>query len=437
MVMNKKILDKDTLRGANSYIKDVLDSVEALYDKNMLDDAFLSDYIHLASISISIGYKSSKWDEIGYECCKKLKFLIETYRIDKLSNGMLSGFGYTCYCVNKYSSVSGRLESFSLSLNDLLFENFRDSIVFKDYKDIVVSSSDFDLISGATGIISYLLSLDQKFQDKYETILRDSTKYLLWLTENKIFNQDKIFNFHIESEQQFLEYEKTKFFKGNINFGMSHGILPIAITLSKLYDLAPEKREIEDSVYKILELYRTFKCRKNNILYWPGQLPIESYSKGVVSEEDIHFASSWCYGNMGILDGLLVLSDELPKMICKKDIVEEIYTIFVKSPDDYYLVSPSICHGFASVLMGVLPVMSDFNDQFFVRQINSITKKIIMTSLYSTQVARQYPDDITNDEGTLEGYIGDYSFLNGVTGIVCVLVEIIQGHNDYRTLLST
>ena len=53
----------------------------------------------------------------------------------------------------------------------------------------------------------------------------------------------------------------------------------------------------------------------------------------------------------------------------------------------------------------------------------------------NTVLAIRNPEEIENEYGRLEGFIGDYSFLNGVTGIVAVLCELLYGFDDYRKIL--
>ena len=69
------------------------------------------------------------------------------------------------------------------------------------------------------------------------------------------------------------------------------------------------------------------------------------------------------------------------------------------------------------------------------KSVETHVKEIIRLSEYSTKIAELFPDQIENDEGHLEGYIGEYSLLNGVTGIVACFAELFYGVTEYRKLL--
>ena len=70
-----------------------------------------------------------------------------------------------------------------------------------------------------------------------------------------------------------------------------------------------------------------------------------------------------------------------------------------------------------------------------IKYLEENVKKIIDISEKNTTLAISNPEDIENEYGRLEGFIGDYSFLNGVTGIVGVLCELLYGFNNYRKIL--
>ena len=61
--------------------------------------------------------------------------------------------------------------------------------------------------------------------------------------------------------------------------------------------------------------------------------------------------------------------------------------------------------------------------------------RIIKLSNDNSQIAKDNPNKIENEDGRLEGYLGDYSILNGVTGIIAVFSELLYNIDDYRKIL--
>lgn len=67
--------------------------------------------------------------------------------------------------------------------------------------------SDYDVIEGVSGIASYLLLFQE---DKaMKDLLIDILRYLVRLTEDITMNGEKVPGWHIPSEHQFTDIEKS------------------------------------------------------------------------------------------------------------------------------------------------------------------------------------------------------------------------------------
>ena len=433
--MKKDILKKNIEEKMKSYIFLILDEVEKNYDKKCLDLEYLSDYLLLACISLEIHYKTAKWEEIGYVLSYNIKEIVEEYKIHKYNTGMIGGYGYACFCVNYYSRLTGHLKRFSKSMHNLLLDEISKNIA--SYTDDIKTnkSNNFDCISGTAGNLYYLLDVDNIDLKRKNEVINQMVNYLIWLTNTHSYHGKEVFNFHIASENQFLGSEKIAFPNGNFNFGMSHGLISPLVALSKAYAVGQRNEGLVDAINILSNVYKKFKIKKNNSVYWPAQLSFESFYSGVVNEEEIHYASSWCYGNTGVLCGLILSSKYTNDEDSEQQYKNELICALNRPIEQTYLVSPALCHGYTSVLAGKLLLLHEPEGKAFYKELNEHIEAIINLSNYSTKIAQEHPKEVTTEEGYLEGYIGDYSLLNGVTGIVAVFSEILYGIKEYRKLL--
>ena len=439
-----KKISMDLKLSVEEYIDKVLKSVEQSYEENTIDPLYYSDIIYLSSVAISLGKDIKKWDEIGYKFCYKIKKCIENYKLHKGSIGMHLGFGYICFAVDQYSNVSRRLEKFSVTLHKMFLEEAIERSEAYKLKYSRTNSNDYDSVSGVSGWLYYLLDYDKNDNKQlYEKSIYSMIDYLIKLTNSHDYKGREVYNFHIPREELFLDTEKELNPNGIYNFGMSHGIIAPMLALSKAYAKGFKSNEIKKTVNIIYKLYKDFEINTEDSVYWPAQLSYDDYPKKILKDK-AHLASSWCYGNCGVLMGLIMTAENMGWKNEQKILQLKLEKVLNRGIENYYLVSPALCHGFSSVLATRLSSKRilinsidslDDNEIIEIKYLEENVKKIIDISEKNTTLAISNPEDIENEYGRLEGFIGDYSFLNGVTGIVGVLCELLYGFNNYRKIL--
>lgn len=419
------------------YILNVLKEAEKDFDNLKLTPYDYEAFLYLCMIAIQIGYRKDKWDQIGYRICYEIKQNIENYHYYKQNIGMLSGFGYTCFAVECYSKSSGRLKNFSKSLHKLLLEELKRMAISQQYGYSNVRSGDFDSISGISGVLYYLMDYTLcEDKELYTNAVACATDYLIGLTGMKEYKNQEIFNFHICSENQFLSMEKKQYPDGNINFGMAHGMIGPLTALARAYGMGVQRKGMEPAIELLFNLYKEFEVCEEGGSYWPGQLSYDEYQQSYVKPESIHYASSWCYGNAGILGGMITAAHSLKNSVLETELKNKLHVALNKRTKELYLISPSLCHGFAGVLAHkMLLIDPTMERKHKNNEVDNFIERIINLSERNTHEAIKYPDKIVTEDGRLEGYIGEYSLLNGVVGISAVFAEILYGIVDYRKLM--
>ncbi|MEG1285284.1 MAG: lanthionine synthetase LanC family protein [Romboutsia sp.] len=428
-MVNKEIYEK-----LQNYINRTLDCIKSDYEKNEINYIYYADILHLSTIAYKTYEDKEKWEEIGYEMCCKIKDYTENYYVHKNNVSILAGFGYMCYAVELYSQNTGRLKGFSKSMHTLLMKEtkFRAETFQKNYE--YTKMDNYDCVSGISGVLYHLL--DYRSDDElYKETIDQAIEYLVKLASTHNYKNEMIYNFHIQSQQQFNDEEKVLYPNGNFNFGMAHGMIAPLVALSKAYSYGYKNKNLETAINTILKFYNDFRVIKNGISYWPGQLSFEEYKNNKVEKDNIHYACSWCYGNIGILRGLMLTAQNMGLKDLSEFYKSELIKVLELPLEQFYVVSPALCHGYSSVLAAKICLMNQSDRQSMECGIDKIIDEIISLSEYNTDQVHKDMSLIENEEGILEGYIGQYSLLSGVTGIILVFLDLLYGANDYKKIL--
>lgn len=430
-IASKSIILKNKEREQiEAYIDEVLTYLENEYKQQTLNPKFFIDVLVLSPIVVKYGRKTKLWEKIGYDICKYIKQHLETYGIENTDISMISGFGYWCYAVNEFSKTTGYLKNFSRKLNELLLNITEEKARILLVEKASTKMNNYDCISGLSGTTYYLL---ETLGDNPK--LNNSIEYLIYLSEDGDCRDTKIINYHIPRENQYRDDEKEIFIEGNLNFGLSHGMMGPLLTLSKAYQKGIHINKLKDSVNKLFEIYENFKLYNEGIPFWPGQLPLNEYLEGTANLKWYHLASSWCYGNISIARGLQKVSRDMNWIEKENIYIEDLVKIIQYSKNNYYLVSPSLCHGFSSILSVRLAAYKDTFDLRMLEGINKNFMDMIEKSLENTYYHRQSSTPFFTNEKYTEGVMEDLSLLNGVTGILLTLFNLLEVDNSYEKIL--
>lgn len=407
--------------------------IEAEYDQGILNPVYYRDMILLISEGFPFLKNKKKWEKIGYDICKAIKQDLETYGVVENDIGMISGFGYTCFVVSEYSKRTGNLKRFSNSLDKLLFEFMTNKAKVFIEKDLETTMDKYDVVSGLSGSLYYLLDLSWSKDEMGK--LKDVISYLIDLTKLYNYKGNSIMRFHINRENQIRNDEKEEFLNGNFNFGISHGMIGPLIVLSKAFNLGYKVDGLQESIVELFRLYEKFKVYKGNIALWPSQLSLEEYLIGKCKKENYHLASSWCYGNISIARGLQKVAKNMGWNEKENSYKSDLINIINQPSSNYNLYSPALCHGYSSILsIRTFSYMGDRDYQY----INNIEENIdiIIKVFEENNIYIENHKEILKDEDNfIEGYFEDLSLLNGVSGISLSLLSIVSDDISYGKLL--
>lgn len=411
--------DKFLKEKAEKVLCEVADYVENQNRNGMLSPDFYDSTLLFIAEMLPHMKTQEPWIDLGYRICRYFKQNMESYGYNRRT-AMFGGLGYQCFAVNAFCSQADMLQSFSRSMNQVLFYAIDNRL--KEIENSPVCDSNHDMISGISGSLYYLLDCDYTQDEK--RVLEKCIKYLVSLTKDTEFDGKVIINFHVLQPNQNPNFDQNDFKRGNINFGLAHGMLGPLIALAKAYAKGFNVDGLQDGIEKVYRLYETFQLVKgDNIPYWPGPMSVEEYWEGACKPEHLHISSSWCYGNIGVIRGLQKVARYMNWKEKERAHIEMMKRIYAQETKNYRLFSPSVCHGFSSLLAIQTCSYSACGDSGLLIQLERNVRQVIKEYQRSNEHEVSLMD-IRDGTTWVEGYLKDLSLLTGSTGVAIALLSL-------------
>lgn len=326
---------------------------------------------------------------------KKIDNYIE-YIVSKLSTyGLLTG--------SLYSGAAGiALSILHLREDDEKYKNLLDSLNrYIEYFVIEkiegfnlenITPPDYDVIEGLSGILSYLLLINDEQYDDLKILI---INFLSNLTkENK-----GLISLYIKSENQMSQSESEMYPLGCLNMGLAHGLAGAGCILAYAHIKGYSNEASLSALQKIIFIYEKFELERKKQFLWKDGLVADELKKEKVIREASFIRDAWCYGGPGIsllyLYGGLALDNDY--FVDKAEKILE-SAMQRKLGIDSYM----ICHGYS----GLIEICSLFKRLLNTKKFDSYMEEF---NVNSEQILEEYGDE----SGT--------GFLEGISGCILVL----------------
>ena len=194
--------------------------------------------------------------------------------------------------------------------------------------------------------------------------------------------------------------------------------------LAKAYAKGFNVDGLEQGIEKLYHLYEIYQVVNDaDVPYWPGMITVEEYWEGACRPEHLHRNCSWCYGNIGIIRGLQKAAGYMGWTEREQTYIEAMKRFLAQDIMTYDLNSPSLCHGFSSIVAIQTCAYSAYKDPKLLANLERHTQKIIKA--YRKNNERQVNlADIREQRIWVEGYMEDLTFLTGSIGIATTLLSL-------------
>ena len=326
----------------------------------------------------------------------------------------LGDFGVALSSINRSTGLySNLLNSINTTISMGLIQE-AESLNHK-IKNHSLSAMDYDCILGITGTLRYLLMFDTKM---YNEAIIDAIESLITLSGQSYRDGILLPNFHVKNENVVPLEDRGKFPTGMINFGMAHGMAAALSVLSISKKMVISLKGQEKAIKQICDIYmQSYAEMPDGRVYWPSSLTGDDYIHLSNLSPVVHLRLSWCYGAVAILHSLYLAAQALENQELVFWTLEKA-KIFSKTSLEYtQLSSPTICHGYAGLLLTFEAFYRDTNDNVFSNMIETLQSKLL--ALYSPLHKYGFLD-VDRVNGKLKKTEG-VNFLTGTSGVILAL----------------
>jgi lantibiotic modifying enzyme len=167
-------------------------------------------------------------------------------------------------------------------------------------------------------------------------------------------------------------------------------------------------------------------------IYWPGRISWEEEVSGKVDRRG--FRDAWCYGAPGIARSLYLAGDALKNEALKKQALLIMHSVFTRTPKEWGLISPTVCHGQGGLLLIAYLMAKDTQDAQLQKNVENLEKQL--WDFYRPKSVFGFQDFENHKEGVSS--IDKAGFLEGATGVILTLLTVRGSSSPwhYPLLLS-
>lgn len=388
----------DIINHSQSKCYEIIDSpLEDISIANGLSGAiiFLSNLYKNGDISLKIFEK---------ENIKALSQIIKSIDKNQTSVSLFSGLAGVGVCCLEISQIDFKYKSLLNQIIQILNKKIKEVFIHLKIKDNTFQI--YDLFSGATGILRFLLEV-YTFDKSFEVIesieiLNDFLIKISTIDLNNIRNS----NLFISNDKLPKNGDSRYLLpQGAVLLGQAHGLSGILSVLSSEYNLFKDHKtcihiqyllNVITKVKRFGDLYPEYITSDND-----GQLIIPNYVLN----------GGWCFGSMGTLRAVI----NAAKSINNSD-------IYNQAIDDYrhllfnweYTIRENsliMCHGLANALYSTYLLYRETNDEQLEPVLKAMHRMIVQSAAWNkpylfSDVSKDGSKGKRYEVGILEGELG-------------------------------
>jgi len=164
-----------------------------------------------------------------------------------------------------------------------------------------VASYDFDLISGAAGVLAYLVSIKQA-DPTIQTAITHLLAYLLWLGEpGQPVGRER---WYIPPDLLPNEWHRQFSPRGNFNCGLAHGIPGPLAVLSLTWLAGYRSPGLRETIAYLADWVAEHHIEQEWGIDWPDSVPLERATTARNWQQLSPARAAWCYGAPGVARSL-------------------------------------------------------------------------------------------------------------------------------------
>ncbi|HEY6676362.1 MAG TPA: lanthionine synthetase C family protein [Terrimicrobium sp.] len=390
-----------------------------------------------AGLVVMFGYLDASfpgegWDIVAHEHLERavsgLSMAYENKRVPRA--GLFSGLAglafAACYVSrngSRYQRLLGRLDA---AIVPQALE-----LAFRVRRQTAGPVSDFDLVSGLSGLAAYLLC--RRTQQEIAVALREVTRTLVELA-----TAAPLPRWHTPAHLLTDEATRQLYPSGNLNCGLAHGIPGPLAALSLVCKAGVRVDGMPEAINRIASWLVDHRIDDEWGPNWPTAFPLSATSESgaeLIEQSSRAPATSrtaWCYGSPGISRALWLAGETINNRSYQQLATEALLAVYRRPLPERRIDSPTFCHGVA----GLLQITRRFHHDTCSPRFAEAAQPLIGQVLSSFE-----PDSILGVRNLEAGgrQIDQAGLLDGAPGVVLALLAANGGADpawDRMFLLS-
>lgn len=290
------------------------------------------------------------------------------------SPGLFGGTSLVAFVVSQASSDGQHAQRTLARLHQALASQVRPHAPWRFPLEGGVAESDFDLITGAAGIVGYLTSVpapDSAVHEALHTLLG----YLLRLAEpGQIPGAE-----HWLCPASFLatERDQQQYPLGRFNCGLAHGfpgiLAALALAASAGYDHPGLLQALEFGSAWLVQ----HQLRDEWGINWPMVIPQELASSPQQWRRLLPARAAWCYGAPGVARSLWLAGRVVQQERYTNVALEAMQAVLARPQALRRIDGPTLCHGVAGLLLISLRFAHDCGDPLILSHIPGLAEQLL------------------------------------------------------------
>ncbi len=237
-----------------------------------------------------------------------------------------------------------------------------------------VASSDFDLIMGASGVLVYLVSLEQ-VDSTIQAAIAHLLAYLLWLSEaGQPLGQER---WYVPPDLLPTDMHRQHFPGGYFDCGLAHGIPGPLAALALAWVAGYRYPGLREAIASLAGWVVAHRVEQEGGSDWPASLPLECATAPQTWQQLPPTRSAWCYGAPGVARSLWLAGRALgDRELCVRGI-KAIEAVLRRPVAARAIDAPTLCHGVAGLLQICLRFAHECESDLVHAHIPILTEQIL------------------------------------------------------------
>ncbi len=354
------------------------------------------------------------WDEVGHRQLAAAAQAADPHDVSLFSG--LAGIGFAAL---QLAGGRPRYERLLKTVDGVLAPYVEDAATRLACAD-GCAASDHDLVSGLTGVGVYLLA-----RGGDDEVLRQALAGLARLLSDG--GHPRRWHTPYELAAGSL---RTAYPGGHHNCGLAHGAPGPLALLSLAVQAGVEVPESRDAITATADWLAAHRTGTPEAPDWPDAIPLDA-ALDAASGSAGSGRAAWCYGAVGVARSLWLAGSALQREDWRELAATTIRGIARRRPEEWWLSTPTFCHGSAGLLQVLRRFAADLADPELARTAETLAADL---------AAGYDPDSLLGVRGIEPGgvLVDHPGLLDGAPGVALALLDLPAGDNgwDRMFLLS-